>query len=73
MNMDTGFLIGVILGQLLAGALFGLVPFFVGRKREVRGWGIAGLICCMIGSLIWLTSPFPIAAVFTIIILLKSR
>ncbi len=69
----TGFLIGVILGNLLIGGLFGLIPFILGRKRELNGLGTAGLICSIIGNfLLTGLGPF-IAVIFAIIILVKSR
>lgn len=73
MDFSNGYLIGVTLGLILAGALLGLIPFFVGRKRGFSGLGTAGLICCMVGSLIWIGSATFIAMIFTVVILIKSR
>ena len=36
---SSGFLIGIILGCLIVGALYGLIPFFVGRRRDMNGLG----------------------------------
>ena len=51
---SSGFLIGIILGCLIVGALYGLIPFFVGRRRDMNGLGAAGLICSMLGNLFFM-------------------
>ena len=83
---SSGFLIGIILGCLIVGALYGLIPFFVGRRRDMNGLGAAGLICSMLGHLFFMgwgffaagniymvyVAPF-VPLLFTIIIMVKSR
>ena len=83
---SSGFLIGIILGCLIVGALYGLVPFFVGRRRDMNGLGAAGLICSMLGNLFFMGwgvfmagniymvyAALFVPLLFTIIIMVKSR
>lgn len=70
---EMGYLIGIILGSLLAGTIFGLIPFILGRKRGLTGLGTAGLICTIVGYFIWPLIGGIVAAVFIIIIMIKSR
>ncbi len=65
-----GRMIGYIVGSLSIGALLGLIPFFVGRKRGVDGLAAAALICCAAGNIAGL--GIIIAIIFLIIILVKS-
>jgi len=65
-----GMTIGYLVGALTIGALLGLIPFFLGRKRGVDGLGTAGLICCIIGNFFGL--GIIVAIVFVIVILVKS-
>ncbi len=83
---NSGFLIGIIVGCLLIGALYGLIPLFVGRRRDMKGMGIAGFLCSMAGNLFFIgwgvcfagnlylasLAPF-VPLIFTVIILVKSR
>lgn len=66
----VGRMAGYVTGALLIGALLGLIPFFLARKRGVNGWGIAGLVCCTIGNLFGFGIIFTV--VFVVIILIKS-
>ena len=50
-------LIMTIIGQFLVGALFGLIPFFLGRYFGKPGIGKLGLLCCTLSGLIYLFLP----------------
>ncbi|HXZ28486.1 MAG TPA: hypothetical protein VEG08_10875 [Terriglobales bacterium] len=66
-------LIAKFVGALIGGVLFGLVPFFVARSRGQQGLGVAGLICCIVGSLfLGLFLSVPCALVFTIVALVRK-
>ena len=67
---EMGYLIGII---LLAGTIFGLIPFILGKKRGLTGLGTAGLICTIVGYFIWPLIGGLVAAIFIIIIMIKSR
>ena len=67
--MDPAKLAGLIVGGLVAGALCGLIPFFVGKKGGQTTLGNAGLICCIIGGAIGgIILALPVAGVFALII-----
>ena len=67
---QTAHLIGILLGALFVGALCGLLPLFVGLKRQKTGLAVAGLISCVIGGFILgIILALPVAIVFTVIIL----
>ncbi len=72
MNAAGGIamLIGYLVGSLVIGALLGLIPFFLGRRRGADGLGTAGLICCIISNLFGL--GIVAAIIFVIIILIKG-
>lgn len=72
MAASMGMIIGYLVGSAVIGALFGLIPFFLGRKRGQEGLGTAGLICCIVGNLIFTGAGIIIAVVFSIIILVKG-
>ncbi len=38
------------LGALTMGILCGLIPYTYGQKKNLPGWGIAGMIACIIGA-----------------------
>ena len=67
---QIGMMIGGIVGALMIGALLGLIPFFLGRKRGVEGLGTAALLCCTIGNIFGL--GIIIAIIFVVIILVKG-
>lgn len=81
-----GYVIGIFLGSVIFGILFGLIPLITGIRREEKGLGIAGMIFTIIGSCIllgWATCIMgnPIATTFlplipfafTFAIFMKSR
>lgn len=72
MAESAGFMIGYFVGSIAIGALLGLIPFFLGRKRGHEGLGIAGLICSIVGNLIFSGSSIIFVIVFSIIILVKG-
>ncbi len=66
-------LIAKFVGALVGGVLFGLVPFFVARSRGQQTLGVAGLICCIVGSLLMgLFLSVPCALVFTVVALVRK-
>ena len=67
---SSGFLIGIILGCLIVGALYGLIPFFVGRRRDMNGLGAAGLICSMLGNLFFMGWGFFEISIWYMLLLL---
>ena len=67
--MDPAKLAGLIFGGLVAGALCGLIPYFVGKKRWQAKLGNAGLVSCIIGGAIGgVILALPVAGVFALII-----
>ena len=67
--MDPAKLAGLIVGGLVAGALCGLIPFFVGKKRGQSTLGNAGLVSCIIGGALGgIILALPVAGVFALII-----
>jgi hypothetical protein len=67
--MNPAKFIGLIVGGLIAGALCGLIPFFVGKKRGQTTLGNAGLVCSIIGGAIGgIILALPVAGVFALII-----
>lgn len=73
MEGSIAMIIGYLIGSMLIGALFGLIPFFLGRKRDLNGLGLAALICSIVGNLFFNGICIIIVIVFTIIILIKGR
>ncbi|MCD7888371.1 MAG: FHA domain-containing protein [Oscillospiraceae bacterium] len=68
------YLIGVLIGGALVGALFGLIPFFIGRSRCRDNMGTLAMICCCVGGMIsGGTLALLIAVGFTIAVLVSSR
>lgn len=68
------YLIGVLIGGALVGALFGLIPFFIARSRCRDNMGALAMICCCVGGMIsGGTLALLIAVGFTIAILASSR
>lgn len=43
-STTVAYMFGAIIGSLLAGALIGLIPFFLGRKYGKATLGIVGLV-----------------------------
>jgi hypothetical protein len=62
-----------LFGAFFIGALLGLIPFFVARKRGQQGLGVAGLVASIVGGLILgILLAAPVAFVFTIIALVRQ-
>ena len=61
--------LGWIIGLLLGGAVFGLIPFFVGRANGRPDLGLWGLIASSVSTLIFTGLPLLVAIGFTIAIL----
>jgi hypothetical protein len=62
-----------IVGALIVGILCGIVPYKLGQKRKLEGWGLAGMISCVIGGLVaGMFAAIPIAAIFSAIILVSE-
>jgi hypothetical protein len=68
-GQEATFLIVAIIFGGIAGAVCGLLPFFLGRSRGRRGLGIGGLVACILsGFVLGLLAAVPMAILFTIII-----
>lgn len=65
------FILGLAL-LLLAGAVVGLIPFFVGRHMGKPGWGRLGWLCCTLGGVLYLSVPAAIGFVVAIIVCRKD-
>ena len=64
----------VLVGALIMGIIVGLIPFFLGRKKNNEGIGTAGLIACVVCNIaLWLLLSIPCCIIFVIIILVKSK
>jgi hypothetical protein len=74
--MDTktvGYWVGVVVGGFVVGLLCGLVPFFVGKKRNQMNLAVGGLIACIVGGLILgLILALLLSIVFTVIIVFAN-
>ena len=63
-----------LLGGLSIGGLCGLIPFFVGRKKNRASMGVVGLNACMVSGVFFgVLLALPVAIVFTIVIVFLSR
>ena len=63
-----------LIGALIGGIIVGLIPFFLGKKRNNEGIGTAGLIACVVCNLLLgLLLSIPCCIVFVILILVKAR
>jgi len=48
--MDGAELFGVLTGMFIGGALFGLIPLIVGRRKGQKELGARGLLSCGIAA-----------------------
>ena len=64
----SGELIARFVGGGIAGALCGLIPFFVGRKRGNKLGTVGLCVCIPVGMFFGIILALPTAIVFTIII-----
>jgi len=70
----VGYWVGVFAGGFVVGLLCGLVPFFVGRKKDRASLGVAGLIACVVSGLILgIILALPVAIIFTAVIVVSAR
>ena len=66
--------IGMLLGGAAVGLLCGLIPFFIGRKKNQRKLGKIALLCCIVsGLLLGILLALPVAVVFSIVIAQKAK
>ena len=66
-------LLATIIGALLAGALFGAIPFFLGKKFNKEQLGFIGFIACIICNFfLGIFLSIPCCIIFSAIILLKK-
>ena len=71
---SLSYLLGAVLGGLVAGSLCGLVPFSLAKKRGRKGLGIAALITCAAsGVILGLLLALPVAASFSVAIIITSN
>ncbi len=73
-NHPVIFFTGVVLGAVVVGLVVGLIPLAVGALTRQRPLGVKGFISCLIASLVGgALVAIPVAAVFCIYIVIKSR
>jgi len=69
----VGYWVGVVVGGFIMGTLCGLVPFFVGKKRNQMSLAVGGLVACIVSGLILgLILALPVSIVFTTIIVFAN-
>ena len=69
---DLIYTIAFFAGRMFAGTLFGLIPFFIGRKSNPKLARIA-LIVCALGSLLHAWITFIAAIAFSVILTSQKR
>jgi len=62
----------IIIGQLLVGLIFGLIPFLLGVKRGKRNLGLIGLAASVITAVISPIISIIVAIIFTVLVIRKS-
>lgn len=73
-SLSVAYLFGTIVGALVAGALIGLIPFFLGRKYGKATLGAVGLVVCILCNfLLGMLLSIPACLVFVLIILLTRK
>ena len=71
---QTSYLIGVIIGALLAGGLVGLIPFFIAKKKDFTVMGVVCLILCIVAGFIGgILVAAPVCLISVIVILIRSK
>ena len=63
------YVVILIISGMVMGILLGLVPLFIGRKRNNRKLGKLGFISCVLAGIIGPWLSLIVAIVFTILIL----
>ena len=70
--MDTNsaaFRMGALFGAVFVGILCGLIPLFLGGKRERPGIGWTGFVLCVVsGCLLGLIGALPMAGLMSLVI-----
>lgn len=70
---SNAYLLGAIIGGLIAGIIIGFVPLITAIMKKRVSFGVTGFVCCVIGGgILGLILAIPIAAVFTLIIILRK-
>ena len=71
---QTSYLIGVIIGALLAGGILGLIPFFIAKKKDFTVMGVVCLILCIVAGFIGgILFAVPVCLISVIVILIRSK
>ena len=71
---QTSYLIGVIIGALLAGGIVGLIPFFIAKKKDFTVMGVVCLILCIVAGFIGgIFLAAPVCLISVIVILIRSK
>ena len=66
----TGFLIGLLIGGALVGAIGGLITLAVGRSRDRIGLGWTGFGLCLVAGLLFgLFGAVPMTVIMSVVIL----
>ena len=76
MTEDIFYWYSLVVGSLAGGGLIGLIPLLVGEKSGKRSLGIAGFLCCIVGSFIlglFLSLPCCIGFTIAILVLQKKK
>ena len=76
MTEDIFYWYSLVVGSLAGGGLIGLIPLLVGEKSGKRSLGIAGFLCCIVGSFIlglFLSLPCCIGFSIAILVLRKKK
>lgn len=71
--MDASYMIGTIIGSLIAGCIVGLPPFIWARKKGYNTLGVVSILLCVLGNFILgLFLSVPICIIFLIVIAVKK-
>ncbi|MCI8341838.1 MAG: hypothetical protein HFE62_01275 [Firmicutes bacterium] len=74
MESSTAYMIGMIVGSILSGAIIGTIPLSLGITKGKTKLGIAGFCCCIVGSFIFgLILSVPFCILFVALILKKPK
>ncbi|MGB8261947.1 MAG: hypothetical protein WCE75_16425 [Terracidiphilus sp.] len=72
--MNDGYMFGYLIGGALMGLVCGLLPYFVGKKKNVEGLPVTALwVCAVCGLLLGILLALPVAIVFTVVIANKAK
>jgi len=72
--MFTGITVMSVVEGLAIGLLCGMVPFILGKKRGLRVWSEVAVGCSVLGGLLFgMIAAAPVAALFTIVIMIKKK